>query len=120
MNPLAALDRAPKAVLFVAAGLIQIGLITLMVVDRVNILRAGTDVTLHMRAIDPRDLLRGDYVALNYDISNLPAGVVKDARAGCTGATVYVKLVPNRDGFHEAVSVHAAPLQVEAPEVMIR
>jgi hypothetical protein len=119
-NPLIALDRAPKVVRFGAAGLIQIGLVALMVVDRVNILRTGTDVTLQTRPVDPRDLLRGDYVALGYDISNLAAGVVKDPAAACAGATVFVTLAPNPDGFYQAVFVHAAPVQVVAPEVVIR
>jgi hypothetical protein len=118
MNPFAALDRAPRFVLFGAAALIQVCLVASMVIDRVNILRAGADVTLRTRPVDPRDFLRGDYVALDYDISNLPAGVVKAPI--CKGATVYVKLVPNRDGFHEAVSVQTAPVEVEAPEVLIR
>jgi uncharacterized membrane-anchored protein len=120
MNPFAALDRAPKFVLFGAAGLIQVCLVAWMVIDRVTILRAGTDVMLQTRPVDPRDFLRGDYVALGYDISNLPAGAVKDPASACTGATVYVTLAPNRDGFHEAVSAHAAPVEVEAPEVLIR
>jgi uncharacterized membrane-anchored protein len=120
MNLVAALERAPKFVLFGGAGLMQVCLIAAMVVDRVIILRAGAEVTLQTRPVDPRDFLRGDYVALNYDISNLPADAVKDPLAACTGATVYVKLVPNRDGFHEAVSVHTAPAEVKAPEVLIR
>jgi len=31
-----------------------------------------------------------------------------------------VKLAPNRDGFYEAISVHAAPVDVTSPEVLIR
>jgi hypothetical protein len=31
-----------------------------------------------------------------------------------------VKLAPRSDGFHEAVSVHAAPVDVQSPEVLIR
>jgi uncharacterized membrane-anchored protein len=116
MNPAAVLDRVPKIVLFGAAGLIQIALIAVMVVDRVNILRSGTDVTLQTRPVDPRDFLRGDYVILGYDISSVPAGALSAAK----GATVYVKLAPNRDGFYEAVSVHASPVEVASPEVLIR
>src|SRR6266849_9214272 len=55
-------DRVPKFVLFGAAGLIQMGLIGLMVADRVSILRTWRDVTLQTRPLDPRDFLRGDYV----------------------------------------------------------
>jgi uncharacterized membrane-anchored protein len=108
----------PRAVPFAAAGLIQIALIALMVADRVMILRTGVDVKLEMRAVDPRDFLRGDYVTLSYGISSVSSGDIKDAVR--TGSTVFVKLAPNRDGFHEAVSVHTAPVDVAAPEVMIQ
>ena len=50
-----------------------------MVYDRVRVLRQGSEVTLQTRPVDPRDFLRGDYVVLNYEITNLPAGALKDA-----------------------------------------
>ncbi|MDD3246344.1 MAG: GDYXXLXY domain-containing protein [Methanosarcina sp.] len=34
-------------------------------------LRTGTEVVLKTEPVDPRDLFRGDYVILNYDISTL-------------------------------------------------
>jgi uncharacterized membrane-anchored protein len=116
MNPAAVLARVPKIVLFGAAGLIQMALIAVMVVDRVNILRSGTDVTLQTRPVDPRDFLRGDYVILNYDISSVPAGALTAQR----GTTVYVKLAPNPEGFYQAVSAHASLVEVASPEVLIR
>lgn len=121
------LDRVPKPVLFGAAGLIQAALIGIMVADRITILRTGTDVTLQTQPIDPRDFLRGDYVTLSYNISSVPSGALQDvARPGKDSFTtfepreVFVKLAPNRDGFHEAVSVHAAPVDVTNAEVLIR
>jgi len=121
MKNLAALfDRVPKFVLFGAAGLIQVALIGLMVADRVTILRTGVDVTLQTRPLDPRDFLRGDYVTLGYDISSVPAGVLKDEPSPGRHPPVFVKLAPNRDGFYEAISVHAAPVDVTGPEVLIR
>ena len=113
-------DRVPKLVLFGAAGLIQIALIGLMVADRVMILRTGVDVTLQTRPLDPRDFLRGDYVVLGYDISRVPAGALGAERTAGRGNPVFVKLAPNRDGFYEAISVHAAPVDVASPEVLIR
>jgi uncharacterized membrane-anchored protein len=114
------LGRIPKAVLFGAAALIQVALIAAMVADRVEILRTGTEVMLQTRPIDPRDFLRGDYVVLGYDISTVSAGELKDQPADGRGATVFVKLAPNSDGFYQAVSAHAAPVAVNAPEVLIR
>lgn len=113
-------DRIPRAVLFALGGLIQIALIALMVIDRVGILREGTEVMLQTRALDPRDLLRGDYVVLGYDISSLPAGALKDRLGSGRGTPVFVKLAPKPDGFYGAVSVHLEPVAVAAPEILIR
>jgi uncharacterized membrane-anchored protein len=112
--------RIPRALLFVAAGLTQVALIAAMVFDRVGILRDGSEVTLQTRPVDPRDFLRGDYVVLNYDISSLTAGELKDQPTTGKHTFVYVKLAPNAEGFHSAVSVHRDPVPVNAPDVLIR
>ena len=114
------LARIPKIVLFGVAALVQVALLTLMIVDRVQILREGTEVTLQSRPVDPRDLLRGDYVVLGYDISQLPAGSLLNQPTGTSNPIVFVKLAPNRDGLYEAVSVHADAVAVASPEVLIR
>ena len=113
-------QRIPKAALFGAAILVQCALLILMVADRVRILRDGTEVTLQTRPVDPRDFLRGDYVVLGYDISQVPAGPLQNQPAGARNPVVYVKLAPNRDGLYEAVSVHADAVAVTRPEVLIR
>jgi len=112
--------RIPKPVLFGAAILIQIALLAAMVFDRAGILREGKEVTLQTRPVDPRDFLRGDYVVLGYDISQLNAGPLKGQPAGSRHPVVFVKLAPNRDGLYEAVSVHAGPVAVTSPEVLIQ
>ncbi len=43
--------------------------------------------------VDPRDLLRGDYVILSYEISRLPQGVKPED----FGSNVWVKLKPDGD-----------------------
>jgi uncharacterized membrane-anchored protein len=113
-------QRIPKAVLFGAAILLQCALLILMVADRVRILREGREVTLQTRPVDPRDLLRGDYVVLGYDISQLPAGALAGQPTAERNPVVFVKLAPNADGLYQAVSVHAEPVTVTAPEVLIR
>jgi len=112
--------RTPKIVLFGAAALVQVALLTVMIVDRVQILRDGKEVILLSRPVDPRDLLRGDYVVLGYDISQLQAGALLNQPASSRNPSVFVKLAPNRDGIYEAVSVHAEPVAVASPEVLIR
>lgn len=112
--------RTPRIVLFGAAALVQVALLSVMILDRVQILRDGKEVTLRSRPVDPRDLLRGDYVVLGYDISQLPAGALLNQPASSRTPVVLVKLAPNRDGIHEAVSVYAGPVAVTSPEVLIR
>ena len=111
--------RIPKVLLFAAVAIIQVMLIVMMVVDRAGVLRDGTEVTLATRPVDPRDFLRGDYVVLNYDISALPAGVLKDMPSSGKGTVVYVKVAP-KDNVYAAVSVHREPVPVTGDEVLIR
>nr|WP_128928987.1 GDYXXLXY domain-containing protein [Bradyrhizobium guangxiense] len=113
-------QRIPKAVLFGIALLLQCALLVLMVADRMQILREGVEVTLQTQPVDPRDLLRGDYVVLRYDISQLPAGPLAGKPSGTRKPVVFVKLVPNASGLYGAVSVHAEPVPVTAPEILIR
>ena len=114
------LAHIPKFVLFGAAALIQIALLAVMIVDRVQVLRDGTEVTLQTQPVDPRDFLRGDYVILRYDITQLRAGSLQNQPSGERHPLVYVKLAPNPDGVYQAVSVHAGPVAVTSPEVLIR
>jgi uncharacterized membrane-anchored protein len=121
MSILKALIAAiPRPLLFAAAALIQAALISVMVYDRMRVLREGTEVTLQTRPVDPRDLLRGDYVVLNYEISSLPAGALKDTPSQGRGTPVFVKLVRRSDGIYQAASVHAEPVPVGEGEALIR
>jgi uncharacterized membrane-anchored protein len=111
------IDRIPRVVLFAMAGLIQVALIALIVLDRAQILRTGTEVTLQTRPVDPRDFLRGDYVVLNYGISSVSDGALSPAHKGMP---VYVKLEPGTDGFYKMVSVHKEPVPATGNEVLLR
>ena len=114
------LRRIPPGFLFALAGLVQIALIALMVIDRVGILREGTEVLLLTRPVDPRDFLRGDYVRLAYEMSAMDAGALKGKTSAGKGSTVFVKLAPKADGFYAAVSIHQDAVDVAGGEVLIR
>ena len=121
MNALADVTRwVPRFLLFTLAALIQIGLVAAMVYDRVRVLRHGTEVMLQTRPVDPRDFLRGDYVVLTYDISNVAAGEWTNMPASGRRTPVYVKLARKPDGFYQAVSVHKERVPVAAGEVLIQ
>ncbi|MFH1849373.1 MAG: GDYXXLXY domain-containing protein [archaeon] len=63
-------------------------------------IQSGTKVLLKTRPVDPRDMFRGDYVALSYEISGLDAGPEVH-----NGDTVYVYL--ENQGFHHAVKEYS-------------
>lgn len=121
MTSLAALgSRIPRPLLFAAAGLIQVALIATMVIDRIGILRNGVEVTLQTRPVDPSDFLRGDYVALAYDISTVAAGALQNQPSAGRATSVFVTLAPGADGLYAATSIHLDPVAVVAPEKLIR
>jgi uncharacterized membrane-anchored protein len=81
----------------------------------------GKVVLLETRPVDPRDLLRGDYVILNYAISSIPASAFAGERSKSipAGETVYV-LLEKKGEFHQAVRASATPLEPDSNQVMIK
>jgi hypothetical protein len=105
----------PRVLLFALAGAIQVALIAVMVYDRVRVLREGSEVTLQTRPVDPRDLLRGDYVVLDYEISSLPAGELHNTPSQGRGTPLFVKLARKDGGVYGALSVHTEPVADPRP-----
>ncbi len=72
-------------------ALLQLILIALPLTDRLDVQWNGKVVPLELVPVDPRDLLRGDYVVINLAINRLP----KDIRGGdeiSVGDQVFVEL----------------------------
>lgn len=75
-------------------------------------------VLLNVRPVDPRDLLRGDYMVLSYDISTAaPGRVVGDAPQ--PGEAVWVLLEP-RDRYHVIAAVSAERLTPRSGQVLVK
>jgi uncharacterized membrane-anchored protein len=91
---------------------VGVGLQLLVLVVMIGILSTplvvGETVLLRAAPVDPRDLFRGDYVTLTYDISRMPVEggaellAANPWRRSNTTAeyTVYVSLEPEADGRH--------------------
>ena len=84
-------------------------------------LAVGKLISLETRRVDPRDLLRGDYLILNYKISDVPAGlfsppVPKDLPAG---TKVYVAL-EQRGQFHEVVKASTNQFDPAGNEILLQ
>ena len=100
--------RARERWVFLAAVVFQILVLTGMIAGKAISQRSGDLILLRVVPVDPRDLFRGDYVILGYEISRipprgidgLPAARRWDNAPDWQGRTVYVSLVPESDGQH--------------------
>lgn len=104
MNDLSAKHRwLPPLVAALIAAVLQTAALGYMVESRASILRNGKEVLLKTVPVDPRDLLRGDYVILSYDISSLPPELFKGGLPKAPQeVTVSVRLAKQPDGFWSA------------------
>lgn len=87
-------------------ALAQIAFLGSMIWSRAAILRDGAEVVLEVRPVDPRDLLRGDYVVVSYAISSLDrtllGGPVPEEGSG--PHALFVRLKPGQAGLWEPVA----------------
>ena len=100
---LKARERRVLLVTVAAQLLILMGMIALRAIPLVT----GRTVLVRVQPVDPRDLLRGDYVTLSYAFSRVPpdsveglSSIERGRRSKWEGRTVYVPLVPDSNGVH--------------------
>jgi uncharacterized membrane-anchored protein len=98
----------PLRILIVVA--LQSAALAYMIVDRQTVLNAARVVTLKVAPVDPRDIFRGDYVILSYDISRLETAKLQGDDAFNYGEQVYVTLVPAGATWTAAAIARAKPV----------
>jgi uncharacterized membrane-anchored protein len=87
-----------ERVVLIAAVAFHVLFLAGMILVRAAPLQKGRTILLRVVPVDPRDLLRGDYVTLSYEIS--PLSTTLNDPAVNLGRTVYVTLAPEGDGRH--------------------
>lgn len=108
-----------SAAMIVAA--LQTAVLGYMVEGRATILRDGAEIRLKTQPVDPRDLLRGDYVTLSYPISVIPAAIVTGEKPRESGrARLWVRVRPGDGGDFEATEASFAHLRAEEGSVVLR
>lgn len=83
-------------------ALVQIAFLAWIIAGRAAILRNGTEVLLKVEPIDPRDLLRGDFIYLGYEISRIPVKLIANAPTDgyvSHNGPIVVRLKKDTDGF---------------------
>jgi uncharacterized membrane-anchored protein len=88
-------------------ALVQAAALCWMIWDRVQLLAHGREITLQVVPVDPRSLFRGDYVILNYDISNVESP--EQTRRMRRGETIYVTLQKNEEGLWQVARTGTSP-----------
>ena len=91
------------------AFILQAGLLGWILVDRARLLKNGREIRLAVIPVDPRDLLRGDYVVLSYAISRLQTNQLEGDDDFDHGAPVYVTIAPEGDGWRAVAVAHSTP-----------
>ncbi|RWO57076.1 GDYXXLXY domain-containing protein [Mesorhizobium sp.] len=88
-------------------ALVQIGFLSWIIAGRAAMMRDGKHVLLRVEPIDPRDLLRGDYIMLSYDISRLPVKLIANIPTGklvSDDTPIVVRLRQGADGYWGATT----------------
>ncbi|GGD74504.1 GDYXXLXY domain-containing protein [Paenibacillus nasutitermitis] len=83
----------------------------------------GQEVRLATTPVDPRDILYGDYVILNYEISELDSGLWRSpGDLPAEGDKVYVVLEPQTtdNGLYKAKAFYSRKPAAEGREIIIK
>ncbi|MHA7138128.1 GDYXXLXY domain-containing protein [Rossellomorea arthrocnemi] len=88
---------------------LQAGWIGYQVYSNETLLQNGETIVLELQPVDPRSLLQGDYVELNYTISQLEDTVIDD------NGPITIVLRKNTQGIHEYSGVYRFNDQWNAP-----
>jgi uncharacterized membrane-anchored protein len=110
--------RSHKFAAAALAALVQCGILLYMIQSRASILQNGREVVLKTEPVDPRDLLRGDYVTLGYSISSFPAAEIEGSATARIdeSSPVYVALKKGADGIWEKSRASVSPIADLKPD----
>jgi uncharacterized membrane-anchored protein len=110
-----------KRILFILALALQSAWLLGTVFVQERALREGTVILLETRPVDPRDLLRGDYVILNYKISTIATNLFSPSLPNPLedGRTVWVAVAPQGE-FHEVVRASLERFEPGPGEILMR
>lgn len=102
------------------AVLFQTAVLAQMVWAQITLLRSPTEVVLKTTPIDPRDIFRGDYVILNYEISAFDGNKVPIADSLESGDDAYVLLNTTGRTANALKILNAAPDGLGQDQALIR
>lgn len=101
----------------IVVALLQVGFLASAIIVRAAVLQNGKEIVVKVEPVDPRDLLRGDYVRLGYEMARLPASIVSNYSADMAeeDETIWVRLARHGDGQWLPVEATIAAPPASAP-----
>jgi uncharacterized membrane-anchored protein/uncharacterized membrane protein len=99
--------------------MLQLGFIGFQTAISERLLTTGSIVKLELQPIDPRSLLQGDYVRLNYTISELPDEVGQQLDDQHIQGRVEIVLAKNDQGLHEFNRIYTDGETLRSDEIVI-
>lgn len=106
-------QKLSKKTSFTIAVVGQIALLALLVLYKLATYSSGTEVLLKLQPVDPRDMLRGDYVTIRYSISRIRNYTSERIYVG---DTVYVPLTKGYEGDNRFWSSYGGVTKLLPPE----
>ncbi len=92
-----------------------------MVVMQEHALVNGKIILLETKPVDPRDMLSGDYLMLNYKISDVPVSLFSPpiGKELPYGTKIFVAVAPGTNGFYMVTHASTNEMGVSANEVLL-
>ena len=101
-------------------ALAQTAVLAYMVIDRVQLLRTGREITLPVEPVDPRDIFRGEYVRLGYPAARV-ALTTADGAPIRRNETLYVALEKaGEDNWRPVKVTRTLPRQDDPNRIVLK
>lgn len=104
---------------FIFLLILQVVLLISMAISHYAVEWYGEEVHLQTAPVDPIDLFYGEYVILNYEISDIDISKFKGDQKPEDGDTVYVLLKKEGD-YHQLVSAHLEKPKASSGEQVVK
>jgi uncharacterized membrane-anchored protein len=114
------LPRLGIALALAIVAFAQTAVLAGMVAGRVRLLSSGREIVLPIVPVDPRDLFRGEYVRLGYEISTVKAGLL-EGPAPALNDPFYVVLEKRTDGAWRPVKIsRRLPVETSPERIVLK
>ena len=109
-----------RALALAIVALVQTGVLAGMVWNRTRLLASGREIVLPIVPVDPRDLFRGEYVELGYDVGRVPARLL-EGPPPANNAAFYVTLEKGPEGAWRPVKLtRDKPPEVATDRIVLK